>query len=53
MPKQSFVERFNLREFWKLMERRSVRKGDLCSLEEIMAKYKTFFIDLGIYRGKT
>jgi len=49
MPKQSFVKRFNLREFWELMERKSVRKGDLCFLEEIMAKHKTFFIDAGIY----
>lgn len=47
MPKQSLLEKYNLMEFWELME--SVRKGDLRSLEGVMAKHETFFIDAGIY----
>lgn len=47
MPKQSLLEKYNLMEFWELME--SVKKGDLRSLEGVMAKHETFFIDAGIY----
>ncbi|XP_071556586.1 PCI domain-containing protein 2 [Temnothorax nylanderi] len=47
MPKQSLLEKYNLMEFWELKE--SVRKGDLRSLEGVMAKHETFFIDAGIY----
>ncbi|EGI69602.1 PCI domain-containing protein 2, partial [Acromyrmex echinatior] len=47
MPKQHLLEKYNLMEFWELME--SVRKGDLRSLEGVMAKHETFFIDAGIY----
>ncbi|XP_012526397.1 PCI domain-containing protein 2 isoform X1 [Monomorium pharaonis] len=47
MPKQSLLEKYNLMEFWELRE--SVRKGDLRSLEGVMAKHETFFIDAGIY----
>lgn len=47
MPKQSLLEKYNLMEFWELME--SVRKGDIRSLEGVMAKHEAFFIDAGIY----
>lgn len=47
MPKQRLLKKYNLMEFWELME--SVRKGDLRSLEGVMAKHETFFIDAGIY----
>lgn len=47
MPKQSLLEKYNLMEFWELME--SVKKGDLRSLEGVMAKHEIFFIDAGIY----
>ncbi|GAB1864053.1 CSN12-like protein [Camponotus japonicus] len=47
MPKQNLLEKYNLMEFWELME--SVRKGDLRSLEGVMAKHEIFFIDAGIY----
>lgn len=47
MPKQSLLEKYNLMEFYELME--SVRKGDLRSLEGVMAKHEVFFIDAGIY----
>ncbi|XP_018400553.1 PREDICTED: PCI domain-containing protein 2 [Cyphomyrmex costatus] len=47
MPKQHLLEKYNLMEFWELRE--SVRKGDLRSLERVMAKHETFFIDAGIY----
>lgn len=47
MPKRNLLEKYNLMEFWELTE--SVRKGDLRSLESVMAKHETFFIDAGIY----
>ncbi|XP_012215541.1 PCI domain-containing protein 2 [Linepithema humile] len=47
MPKQSLLKKYNLMEFWELIE--SVRKGDLRSLEGVMTKHETFFIDAGIY----
>ncbi|XP_076287177.1 PCI domain-containing protein 2 [Lasioglossum baleicum] len=47
MPKQSLLEKYNLMEFWELME--SVKKGDLRNLEKVMEKHETFFIGAGIY----
>lgn len=47
MPKQSVLQKYNLMEFWELME--SVKKGDLRSLENVMAKHEAFFIGAGIY----
>ncbi|XP_011151346.1 PCI domain-containing protein 2 [Harpegnathos saltator] len=47
MPKQSILQKYNLMEFWELME--SVKKGDLHSLEKVMAKHEAFFIGAGIY----
>ncbi|XP_026829337.1 PCI domain-containing protein 2 [Ooceraea biroi] len=47
MPKQSLLDKYNLMQFYELME--SVKKGDLRSLEGVMAKHETFFIDAGIY----
>ncbi|XP_032685717.1 PCI domain-containing protein 2 isoform X1 [Odontomachus brunneus] len=47
MPKQSVLQKYNLMEFWELME--SVKKGDLRSLEKVMAKHEAFFIGAGIY----
>lgn len=47
MPKKTLLEKYNLMEFWELVE--SVKKGDLRSLERVMAKHETFFIGAGIY----
>ncbi|KAK2578551.1 hypothetical protein KPH14_012231 [Odynerus spinipes] len=47
MPKKTLLEKYNLMEFWELVE--SVKKGDLRSLEGVMAKHETFFIGAGIY----
>ncbi|XP_014483917.1 PREDICTED: PCI domain-containing protein 2 [Dinoponera quadriceps] len=47
MPKQNVLQKYNLMEFWELME--SVKKGDLRSLEKVMAKHEAFFIGAGIY----
>lgn len=47
MPKQTLLEKYNLMEFWELME--SVKKGDLRSLEGVIEKHETFFIGAGIY----
>lgn len=47
MPKRSLLEKYNLMEFWELVE--AVKTGDLRRLESIMAKHETFFIGAGIY----
>ncbi|XP_076664326.1 PCI domain-containing protein 2 [Andrena cerasifolii] len=47
MPKQSLLEKYNLMEFWELME--AVKKGDLRNLEKVMEKHEAFFIGAGIY----
>ena len=47
MPKQSLLEKYNLMEFWELVE--SVKRGDLSRLESVKAKHETFFIEAGIY----
>ncbi|KAG7202415.1 hypothetical protein KM043_018730 [Ampulex compressa] len=47
MPKQSLLEKYNLMEFWELME--SVKKGDLRSLEKVMGKHEAFFIALQMH----
>ena len=47
MPKKSLLEKYNLMEFWELME--AVKKGDLKSLEGVMNKHELFFTGAGIY----
>ncbi|XP_033223134.1 PCI domain-containing protein 2 [Belonocnema kinseyi] len=47
MPKKYALEKYNLMQFWELME--AVKKGDLRSLEDVMNKHETFFIGAGIY----
>ncbi|XP_015524099.1 PCI domain-containing protein 2 [Neodiprion lecontei] len=47
MPKKSLLEKYNLLEFWELVE--AVKRGNLRSLEEVMNKHEIFFISAGIY----
>lgn len=47
MPKKSLLEKYNLMEFWELME--AVKKGDLKSLEGVMKEHEMFFTGAGIY----
>ncbi|XP_076632137.1 PCI domain-containing protein 2 isoform X1 [Colletes latitarsis] len=47
MPKHSLLEKYNLMEFWELME--AVKRGDLRNLEKVMEKHESFFIGAGIY----
>ncbi|XP_043481957.1 PCI domain-containing protein 2 [Leptopilina heterotoma] len=47
MPKKFVLEKYNLLQFWELME--AVKKGNLRSLEEVMNKHESFFIEAGIY----
>lgn len=47
MPKQSLLAKYNLMEFWELVE--AVKKGDLRTLDGVMEKHETFFISAGIY----
>lgn len=47
MPKKSLLEKYNLLEFWELVE--AVKRGNLRSLEEVMSKHEIFFISAGIY----
>ncbi|XP_043289765.1 PCI domain-containing protein 2 [Venturia canescens] len=47
MPKQRLLEKYNLMEFWELVE--AVKIGDLRRLESVMTKHENFFIGAGIY----
>lgn len=47
MPKQSLLEKYNLMEFWELVE--AVKQGHLQKLETVMSKHEIFFIGAGIY----
>ncbi|CAD6203489.1 GSCOCG00009788001-RA-CDS [Cotesia congregata] len=47
MPKKSLLEKYNLMEFWDLVE--AVKKGDLRKLETVMTEHESFFIGAGIY----
>lgn len=47
MPKQSLLQKYNLMEFWELVE--AVKSGDLKKLEIVMTTHENFFICAGIY----
>ncbi|XP_034936576.1 PCI domain-containing protein 2 [Chelonus insularis] len=47
MPKQSLLEKYNLMEFWELVE--AVKRGDLRKLETVMTQHESFFIGAGIF----
>ncbi|XP_048508184.1 PCI domain-containing protein 2 isoform X2 [Athalia rosae] len=47
MPKKSLLEKYNLMEFWEIVE--AVKRGNLHSLEQVMNKHEIFFISAGIY----
>ncbi|KAK0167818.1 hypothetical protein PV327_001677 [Microctonus hyperodae] len=47
MPKRSLLEKYNLMEFWELVE--AVKQGDMRKLEIVMSNHESFFIGAGIY----
>lgn len=47
MPKQNLLKKYNLMEFWELVE--AVKRGDLRKLETVMTAHENFFICAGIY----
>lgn len=47
MPKQSLLKKYNLLEFYDLIE--AVKKGNIQSLDEVMKVQESFLINAGIY----
>ncbi|KAK6631946.1 hypothetical protein RUM44_006976 [Polyplax serrata] len=47
MPKKSLLEKYNLTEFWEVVE--AVKMGNLQKFNEVMDQYRSFFIKHNIY----
>ena len=47
MPKKSLLEKYNLIEFWEVVE--AVKMGNLQKFNEVMDRYHSFFIQHNIY----
>lgn len=47
MPKRSLLEKYNLTEFWEVVE--AVKMGNLQKFNQVMDQYRSFFVKHNIY----